>query len=76
MADEFTVESQTTEAIKVRHVVYGHRYTFRVWEHPRHRMLRAGLVHTNAKASLPSTAFQTAARTFAEREARKADLID
>ncbi|SDR49698.1 hypothetical protein SAMN05519103_03973 [Rhizobiales bacterium GAS113] len=53
MADEFTVESRTTEAIKVRHVVYGHRYTFRVWDHPRHRMLRAGLVQRNRKASLP-----------------------
>jgi hypothetical protein len=37
---------------------------------------RLGPVHANTKASLPSAAFATVARVFAEREARKAGLID
>ena len=43
---------------------------------PNARVLRLGPAQPNAKASLPSAAFATAARAFAEREARKADLID
>ena len=68
---------RTIEAIKVRHAAHGHRYTFIVTEVPPNaRVLRLGPAQPNAKASLPSAAFATAARAFAEREARKADLID
>ncbi|SEE72727.1 hypothetical protein SAMN05444161_6883 [Rhizobiales bacterium GAS191] len=76
MADEFVIESRTAEHITVRHVARGHRYTFYVSEHDDVRTLRVGPAQPNAKASLPSAAFQTAARAFAEHEARKADLID
>ncbi|SDR52606.1 hypothetical protein SAMN05519103_04546 [Rhizobiales bacterium GAS113] len=76
MTDEFTVESRTAEHITVRHVAHGHRYTFHVKEDANRRTLRGGLRQRNRKAYLPITAFETAARTFAEREARKADLID
>jgi hypothetical protein len=34
------------------------------------------LIEANDKAPLPSDAFKAGARTFAEREARKAGLID
>ena len=77
VADEFIIESRTVEAITVRHAAHGHRYTFIVTEVPPNaRVLRLGPAQPNAKASLPSAAFATAARAFAEREARKADLID
>jgi hypothetical protein len=76
MADEFTIESRTTNAIKVRHLAHGHRYTFHVEEEANRRILRVGLGQRSRKASLPSTAFETAARAFAEREARKAEMID
>ena len=77
VADEFTIESRTVEAITVRHAAHGHRYTFIVTEVPPNaRVLRLGPAQPNAKASLPSAAFATAARAFAEREARKANLIE
>jgi hypothetical protein len=76
MTDEFTVESRTAEAITVRHVAHGHRYVFYVTQEPHRRLLCVGPVQTGGKASLPRSAFQTAARAFAEREARKAGLIE
>jgi hypothetical protein len=76
MVDEFTIESRTTEVIKVRHVAHGHRFTFHVSEQPYGRRLRVGPVQANENAPLPSIAFKAGARAFAEREARKADLID
>ncbi|SEE03159.1 hypothetical protein SAMN05444161_4671 [Rhizobiales bacterium GAS191] len=76
MTDEFTIESRTANTIKVRHVAHGHRYVFHVTEEANRRILRVGLGQRNRKASLPITAFETAARAFAEREAKKADLID
>jgi hypothetical protein len=77
MVDEFTVEIMTTEAIKVRHVAHCHRFTFHVCDQllPL-RTLRVGWVQANENASLPSAAFKASARAFAEREARKAGLID
>ncbi|SEF06333.1 hypothetical protein SAMN05519104_8191 [Rhizobiales bacterium GAS188] len=76
MADEFTVESRTT-IVTVRHMEHGHRYTFSIWERPRRsETVRIGPVVANARASLPIAMFETAARAFAEREARKAGLID
>jgi len=76
MADEFTIENQTVEAITVRHVWQGHRYTFRVWNQPCGRVLRAGLMQENEKAPGPVAAYSSLARTCAEREAREAALID
>ena len=75
MADEFTVETRTTEAIMVRHVAHGHRYFFHVTEEPHRRLLCVGPVQRDRKTPLPRSAFQRA-RTFAEREARAAGLID
>ena len=76
MVDEFTIENRTAEAITVQHVWHGHRFTFRVWMQPRGRTLRAGLRQDNEEATLPSAAYCPLARFFAEREARKAGLID
>jgi hypothetical protein len=76
MTDEFITESRTAEAIVVRHVAHGHRYAFHVSEEPHRSLLCVGPVPTSGKASLPRSAFQTAARAFAEREARKARMID
>ncbi len=76
MTDEFTIESRTAEAIMVRHVAHGHRFAFHVTEELHRRLLCVGPVQTDGKASLPRSAFQRAARAFAEREARKAGLID
>jgi hypothetical protein len=76
MADEFTIETRTTEAIEVRHAAHGHRYTFRVREWPDGRTLSAGSVQANEKAPLPSWTFKVVSRTFAERAARASRLID
>jgi hypothetical protein len=76
MAQEFTVESRTAEAIIVRHVAHGHRYAFYVTQEPRRGLVCVGPVQTEGKALLPRSAFQGAAHAFASREARKAGLID
>jgi hypothetical protein len=76
MTDEFMTESRTAEAIVVRHVAHGHRYAFHVSEEPHRSLVCVGLAQTTGKSSLPRSAFQTAARAFAEREARKTGMID
>jgi hypothetical protein len=76
MIDEFTIESRTAEAIVVLHVAHGHRYAFHVTGEPHRRLLCVGPLQSNGKTSLPRSAFQRAARAFAEREARKAGMID
>jgi hypothetical protein len=76
MTDEFTIESRTAEAIMVRLVAHGYRYAFHVSEEPHRSLMCVGPVQTNGKTSLPRSAFQTVARAFAEREARKAGMID
>ncbi|SEF09673.1 hypothetical protein SAMN05444161_8304 [Rhizobiales bacterium GAS191] len=76
MADEFTIESRTIEAIRVRQVRHSHRYIFTVQKLRGRRLLWAGPIFGNAKASVTAMMLMGAARTFAEREARKADLID
>ena len=43
MIDEFTIESRTTNAIKVRHLAHGHRYAFHVTGEPHRRLLCVGL---------------------------------
>ena len=76
MGNEFTIESRTTKVLKVRHVASGLRYTFRVSEpESGHQAL------ISVSPGRPSTrpvraALEKAARAFAEREARKAGLID
>jgi hypothetical protein len=76
VADEFTIESQTADAIRVRLLALGHRFIFTVQEHDGRRRLWAGPVTGNARARLRPTAFEDAARAFAEGEARKAEMID
>jgi hypothetical protein len=77
MADEFTIESKIADVIKVRHVAHGHRFTFRVLMQPSGlRILRGGPVQENDRAGVSSEFLRKRARTFAEREAREADLID
>jgi hypothetical protein len=76
MADEFTIESRTVEAIRVRQLRHSHRYIFTVQKLRGRRVLWAGPIFGNAKASVPAMTLIGAARTFAEREARKAEMID
>jgi hypothetical protein len=76
MADEFTIESRTGQTIRVRQLRHNHRYIFTVQRLRGRRLLWAGPVFGNAKASVPAMTLMGAARTFAEREARKVDLID
>jgi hypothetical protein len=76
MTDEFMIESMTARTIIVRHVAHDHRYAFYLMKEPRRRLLCVGPVQTDGKASLPRSSFQRAARAFAEREARKLDMID
>jgi hypothetical protein len=78
MADEFQLLTREEAFVSVKHVGEGHRFAFYVDLDPRGRRLsptisvRGG--HRNA-AHKPEF-FIAAARAFAEREARKADLID
>jgi hypothetical protein len=74
MGNEFTIESRTTKVLKVRHVASGLRYTFRVPESGQQALISV----TPARPSTRSvrSVLEKAARAFAEREARKADLID
>ena len=76
MADEFTIDTRTSDIIKVRHVTSGHRFTSHIWVQPLRRALRAGWVQANMNSSMPSDMFKAGARAFAEREARAAGLID
>ncbi|SDR34449.1 hypothetical protein SAMN05519103_02192 [Rhizobiales bacterium GAS113] len=77
MGDKFTIESRTTEALKVRHVASGLRYTFRVSK-PKsgHRVLKGVYSPGSASSRSNREVLEKSARAFAEREARKADLID
>ena len=76
MADEFTIESRTVQAIRVRQLRHSHRYIFTVQKICGRRLLWVGPVFGNAKASVPAMMLVGVARTFAEREARKAEMID
>jgi hypothetical protein len=76
MPDEFTIESRTVEAIRVRQVRHNHRYIFTVQKLRGRRLLWTGPIFGNAKASVPAMMLMGAARNFAEREARKAEMID
>jgi len=77
MSDEFTVESKGADAIEVRHIGEGHLYRFPIVEGQRVRhKLADGPRSENQNAKRESVFFAIQARIFAEREARKAGLID
>ena len=62
--------------IRVRHLRYEHRFIFTVMRIGGRRILWSGPMFGNAKASVSAATLFGAARTFAEREARAAGLID
>jgi hypothetical protein len=75
--DEFAIESLTAEVVKVRHGAHRHRFTFRVLIQPSGlRILRGGPIQENEATNVPAMLLRRRARAFAEREARKAGLID
>jgi hypothetical protein len=78
MANEFMIESRSSTAITVRHVAHGHRYSygFKKKSLTGVPILCGKLVEAKKGASRPATLFCGKARAFAEREARKAGLID
>jgi hypothetical protein len=77
MANDFTIESRTADAIQVRHVRHGHRFTFRVFKQPSGlRVLPGAVIQSNERADLPAELFRKGARALAKFEARKAGLID
>lgn len=57
-------------------VAHGHCHAVHVTEEPHRRLSCVGPAQSNGKASLPRSAFEGAARAFAEGEARKAGLIN
>ena len=75
--DEFRVESSTARALEVRHVATGRRFTFRVSD-PNHRprYLRRDYSPSHPSSRSVREEIEKAAHAFAEREARKAGLID
>jgi hypothetical protein len=76
MADEFTVENQTEGWIEVRHLAFGlYRFSIVKGEHIS-RKLGDGPRTENKGAERESAFYALQARVFAEREARKAELID
>jgi hypothetical protein len=77
MPDKFAIEEQTRDWIEVRHVREGHVYRFLIVE-GRHltRKLAQGPVNENQNAKRESAFYAIQARLFAEREGRKAGLID
>ena len=77
MADEFMIESRTAKALKVRHLATGHRFTFRVSD-PNKRPLYLRRDYSPGYPSSRSVReeLDKTAHAFAEREARRAELID
>jgi hypothetical protein len=77
MADKFTIESRSPKSIEVRHVASGFRYTFRVLNPKLGERVLKG-VYSPGRASSRSSreALERSARAFAEREAKKSNLID
>ena len=51
IADEFTIESRTADAIRVRHLAHGHQFIFTVQEHHGRRRLWAGPVMGERKGA-------------------------
>jgi hypothetical protein len=68
---EFTIESRTAEAIEVQHLARGHNlYTFRILQGKQGRRILKGAYRGQ------SSKVYERVMAFAEREARKAGLID
>jgi hypothetical protein len=76
MAEQFTIESSTNEAVTVRHLTHGHHYCYAIRSNEGQRLLGSGPIIGNTGASVPAIALRDEARAFAEAEARKANLID
>jgi hypothetical protein len=76
MAHKFTLVSMTTKLLKVRHVASGLRYTFHISEPKAGRQLLVSVPPSKPSTRSVRAVLEKAALTFAEREARKADLID
>jgi hypothetical protein len=77
MANKFTIESRTPKGLKVLHVASGLRFTFRVSK-PKSgdRVLKADCSPGSPSRRPLREFLEPTARAFAEREARKARLID
>ena len=74
---EFAIDSRTANALKVRHVATGHCYTFRISDPTkRPRFLRRDYSPGHASTRSVREEIEKTAHAFAEREARKAGLID
>jgi hypothetical protein len=77
VAHEFTIERQTRGWIEVRHINEDHLYRFPIVEGQHlSRKLADGPRNEGQNAKLESAFYALQARVFAEREARKAGLID
>jgi hypothetical protein len=78
MADEFEIEKIEPSFLSIRHLPEGHRYTFHVAERDdgRHILSDSVIMRENSRAAYGGLSYQFHARTFAEREARKAGMID
>jgi hypothetical protein len=77
MTDEFTIESRTASALKVGHVAKDNRFTFRVSDRSKKpRFLRRDYSPGHPSKRAIRAKIEKAAHAFAEREARKAGLID
>jgi hypothetical protein len=76
MVHKFTLVSRTTKELKVRHMASGLGYTFRISEPKAGRRILASVPPSRPSTRSVRAVLEKAALTFAEREARKADLID
>jgi len=77
MADEFEIRKAKSGMITVSHIGDGHRYTFYVAEDETGQKVLGSVVVNEKKGARQSGSFYMAeARSFAEREARKAGLFD
>jgi hypothetical protein len=75
VGDEFTIESRTVQE-SVGRLRHGYGYILTVQQLRARRIVRAGPVFGNSKASVPAMVLVGAPRSFAECEARNAGLID
>lgn len=76
MPHKFTLVSRTSKMLKVRHEASGLRYTFRISEPKAGRQILVSVPPRRPSTRSVRAVLEKAALTFAEREARKADLID
>jgi hypothetical protein len=78
MADEFEIEEiDPSFFITVRHLAESHHYTFQVVEQDGGRHSLGGQIMRNGNLGKhTANYFLSSARAFAEREARKAGMID